>query len=186
MGKAFDKEKTSPEIGERETFTLQFVGGRENANPPEVRQLVEKILQSLLRRHLSGQGVLTNFLEKAGLEDLKNRKLEVLGERALERGYVDLLVKEAEPQGTSRQIAIEVKTNSVRNEDVEQVMSYMDELGAECVAGALIGSRIARNVETPPNYDINLWKYKFNKINTEEPHVFGELLSEIQIDKAED
>ena len=63
---------------------------------------------------------------------------EVLSEKALPQGHVDLLLKEAIPFGTSKQIVIEVKTNKATIKDLDQIKSYMEEIGNDCVGRILI------------------------------------------------
>ena len=116
-----------------------------------------------------------------GLRDLVGRKFEVLGELVLERGYVDLFIKELEPRGIVRKIVVEVKVGKIKMNDVEQLSAYMDELGDECIAGALIGKQIARNIICPPNRNICFFRYTFDKLKLEEPHSFEELLSTIRL-----
>lgn len=185
MGKVRKGDENTVGFSGKDTFVPKFAKGKENVNSPGVYLFFEKILQSLLRHHLSKRDVLVNFFEEVGIENQNGGEFEVLGELALESGYVDLLIKEAEPIGTAKKIAIEVKTGSLRNEDVKQLSGYMDELGEECEAGALIGSRPAKNLKIPPQSNIHTWKYKFQNTDIKDPHTFNELLSEIEIRKAD-
>lgn len=185
MGKVWKGDENNVGFSGKDTFVPRFAKGKDNVKPPEVNLFFEKILQSLLRHHLLKKEILKNFIEEIGVGNLKERKLEVLGELALESGYVDLLVKEAEPIGTAKQIVIEVKTGPIRNDDVKQVLGYMNELGEECEAGALVGGRLARNLEIPADHRIHPWKYEFHNIDIKEARAFNELLTEIEIKKVE-
>ena len=70
--------------------------------------------------------------------------LEVLSEKALVEGHVDILIKEAEPKGYSRSIVVEVKRGAARRGDFEQVVRYKAELGPECLAAVLIAKEFPR------------------------------------------
>lgn len=165
------------------TFVPRFVKSRKNATPSKINLLREEILHSVLRHHLSNPVILKSFLEGMDLLELAERKLEVLSERALERGYVDLLIKEAEPEDIVKQIVIEVKRGAAKEDDIKQLRGYMEEIGEECVAGAVIAEDLSKNVARSSNKNIHFWRYTFNEINLEEPHTFEELLSRIQINK---
>ena len=164
------------------TFVPRFVKSRKNANLPKINLLREEILHSILRHHLSNPVVLKSFLEGMNLSELAEKRLEILSERALERGYVDLLIKEAEPEGIMNQIVIEVKRGAAKENDVKQLRRYMEEIGEECVAGAIIAEALSRNI-AQSNRGIHFWRYVFNETNLEEPHTFEELLSGIRINK---
>lgn len=181
MGKISGRKPKVLPLKQYKTFTPRFVKGRAKANPPEVNQFVEKILQSLLRQHLSKPDIFEAFLKQMDLRDLLGIKFEILGELALERGYVDLFIKESEPRGIVKKIAVEVKTGKIGVGDVKQLSAYIDELGNECIAGVLIGKQIARNVTCPPNQNIYFWKYTFGELKLEKPHTFKELLSTIRL-----
>lgn len=181
MGEVSSQRVEALHLPQYETFIPQFVKGRENVSPPEVNQLREEIINSILRQYLSKSRILENFLIEMGLKEMVQIELEVLGERALERGYVDLLIKEARPSGIVRQIVIEVKPGIASRNDVRQLQGYMEEIGDECVAGALIAGRIAQNITLLSNQKIHFWQYAFKGIYLENPHTFEELLSKIYI-----
>ena len=59
-----------------------------------------------------------DFLRQANIE-MDANKLEVLGEKALAAGHVDILVKEATPMGIARKIILEVKTGLATLQDIK-------------------------------------------------------------------
>ena len=162
------------------TFAPYFVK-RKTVNPPKINLLREEFIHSLLRFYLSKPTVLKYFLGRLGVKEFAESKWEVLGERALERGYVDLLIKEAEPHGEVKQIVIEVKSNDAGEKDVKQLSSYMEEIGEECIAGAVIAKRVSKGARLVTSQNMYLWRYEFEGITLDEPHTFEELLSKIRL-----
>jgi len=180
MGKIF-KDKVEPlKIPEYDTFTPKFVRAKDS-KPPELFQFKEIILQALIRQHLSEKDNFKTFIDQLGLSELAGIEFEVLGEKAIEEGHIDLLVKEARPKGSAKQMLIEVKLGRSSKDDVDQLQSYMDEIGDECVAGVLIAEHIPQKVISPPVQNIHFWRYEFDGIDLKEPHTFEELLSVIRI-----
>ena len=176
---------TEPEVllpPQYTTFTPYFVRRREDAKPPKINQLREEFIHSILRLHLAEQTILKSFLKELGVEEPIG-KWEVLGERALERGYVDLLIKEAEPRGEMKQIVVEVKSGVAIEKDVRQLLSYVEEIGKECIGGAVIAEGISKKVIQHSSRNIHCWGYTFENIDLDELHTFEELLSEIRIFK---
>ena len=106
-----------------DTFTLRFTQSKEVIKKPEVFRFQETILQSALRRHLSIETNLELLLSKIPALGIKAESFEVLGEKALTQGHIDLLLKERTPKGTSNKIPIEVKTKGATPEDVLRFVS---------------------------------------------------------------
>jgi hypothetical protein len=177
---------TKPEVlqtPQYATFTPYFVEKRKDAKPPKVDQLREEFIHSILRLHLSRPAILKSFLEELGVSEFVESKWEVLGERALERGYVDLLIKEAEPCGEMKQIVIEVKSGIVVEKDIKQLLSYMEEIGKECIAGMMIAKGVSKKVLRYSSRNLHFWQYTFEGVDLSEPHTFEELLSRIRLIK---
>jgi len=63
---------------------------------------------------------------------------EVLGEKALPEGYVDIFIKLKHPTGSNKYLLVEVKTGRAQRKDIDQLRDYMRELGSEVVGGVLI------------------------------------------------
>ena len=95
---------------------------------------------------VSNKKNLDAFLSQAGIETLDTSKLEVLGEKALAEGHIDILIKEATPMGLARKIIIEVKTGMAKAQDVSQLSMYLDEMGNECLMGVLIARDFSKKV----------------------------------------
>lgn len=122
------------------TFTLRFTRNRELVETPETCRFQETILQSAIRRHLTSEENLQRLISEVGLLGVKADGLEVLGEKALTQGHIDLLLKERVPVGSGPKVPIEVKSNRAQAGDLIQLGGYMDELRAECPMGVLIAA----------------------------------------------
>ena len=157
-------------------FVPKFVRGIKGRQHGIFR-LKEIILHALLRQHLSKNDKLGDFLGILGLK-FNPKDFEILTEKALPRGYVDLLVKDANPIGKSRIIVIEVKLNTVLRKDAEKLRAYMEEIGEECVAGVMIAEKIPKRISIP---NIHLMKYEFKGLDIKTPHTFEELLSVVHV-----
>lgn len=179
MGERFKGSIEPLEMPRYETFTPKFVRGKK-ARSPGTYQFREVILQSLLRQHLSQSKFFKDFLDGLNLNEFAAPEFEVLGEKALPEGYVDILVKEARPKGEVKQIIIEVKLGRGTRKDVEQLNSYVDEIGEECLGGVLVGKQSTKNVKVD-NKKIHLMDYEFEGIDLEVPQTFDELLSKLRV-----
>jgi hypothetical protein len=173
LGRITDTQPEPLHLPPYQTYTPRFIRGKTSSNT--VAQLRETILQALIRQHLSKPEVLKDFLKALGLEHLSTSSFEALGERALEEGHVDILLKE--PEGRVNQIIIEVKLGTAQKEHVEQLQKYMDVLGSECAAGVLIAERIPRGL---PREGIRFARYSFD-VDVRKPHAFEEMLSALRI-----
>jgi hypothetical protein len=176
ISEVFRDEVEELKLPPYETFIPRFVRSR-YTTPPEVFQFKEVILQSLIRQHLSNER-LDRFFKLIGCEDLHYKDFEVLGEKALSQGHVDILIKDSQPRGYSRQIVLEIKLGKATNRDMNQLRSYMNEIGDECICGVLIAERISSNVP-PPNICAII--YEFEGVDLTRPYTFEELLSAIRI-----
>jgi hypothetical protein len=142
------------------TFTLRFTRTPDLINTPETCRFKEPILQSAIRRHLMLADNLHKLLELLNLRGDQVGELEILGEKALPQGHIDLLVKKRVPLGSSLKIPIEVKTNRGQPEDVGQLRAYMDELRGDCPAGILIAADFSRPaIRTAAEAGISLVQY---------------------------
>jgi len=124
-----------------ESFEPAFVQKKSESHPPESYHFNEFILQSLLKDFLSSEGALDRLTE--AVPELKGKSLEILGEKALQRGLVDILVKEATPIGRSNKVVIEVKNRIATFRDLTQLSDYRAELGSECVATLLAARKFS-------------------------------------------
>ena len=134
--------------------------------PPESFRTNEIILQSIIRRYLKDSSRLQSFLNYLGIE-LQPDHLEILGEKALQEGIVDILIKELTAVPASRKIAVEVKTNIATMEDLLQIRAYVNTLGKECLVGVLIAGGFRKQViASAQDKNICLFKYDVSFSNS--------------------
>jgi hypothetical protein len=147
-------------LPEHSTFTPRFTRTKSLVKSPEVIRFRETILQSAIRRNLMVRDNLQTFLHQVGLKDIIADDLEILGEKALPEGHIDLLMKRRVPLGSALKIPIEVKTNRAQSKDLGQLQGYMKELQGECPLGVLIASDFGRSaIEEATKAGMKLIKY---------------------------
>jgi len=132
-------------LPEHSSFILRFTRNAKLACAPETCRFKEPILQAAIRQHLSSVKNLQSLLACLNL-DARAETLEVLGEKALPQGFIDLLLKQRAPLGSSWKVPIEVKTKSAGQKDLSQLHAYMKELGDDCPAGMLVAAGFGRQI----------------------------------------
>ena len=132
-------------LPEYTTFTLRFSRTKSLVKTPEIVRFRETILQAAIRRNLMLRENLDRLLNQLGLNGINPDDLEILGEKALAEGHIDLLLKRRVPLGSALKIPIEVKTNRAQSKDLIQLRGYMKELYGECPMGVLIASDFGRS-----------------------------------------
>ena len=131
---------------------------------------------------MSDKNNLATFIRQIGFENLDTSKLEVLGEKALAEGHIDILIKEATPMGLARKIIIEVKTGLAKLQDISQLSMYLDEMGNECLAGVLIAKDFSRKIlQEAKRQRISTFEYKLGIIESGVPVTFNELKEGFQL-----
>ncbi len=144
LGKIADIRPNWPSYSSQR-FNLKFAFDKSLEDVPKVFTVDEKILQAAIRHRLSEVRNLEEFLEKLSIK-LEASQLEVLGEKALPRGYVDMLIKETIPAGLSRKIIVEVKKERALERDFRKVLQYRGEVGRECVAAVIIARKTSNSL----------------------------------------
>lgn len=168
---------------EPEEKTAQWVRRRGGFEPPEESRFLEYTLHALLRKHLADDRYQTEFFEMTGFTTLLDQDIEVLGERALPEGHVDLLIRESEPVGQATNIPIEVKLNRCSDEDLTQLRGYIQQLQPECPGGILLAETIPRSFDVPD--DVSLVRASFDGIDMGEPQPISEMLSALRLESVE-
>jgi len=182
MGELYTKSIDELDISHYETFSPKLTWNRDLVNIPETFYFQELILQSIIRHYLSVNRRLQDSLQEVGLHDLEANDFEILGEKALPEGHIDMLIKDSKPIGISRQIVIEIKTGVVNTKDVKQLKKYIDEIGNECVAGILIGAKSSKKtLQEASNEKIIICFYSFRDIYKNSVTSFEELISKLVI-----
>lgn len=147
MGQIFSGQLDSLIIEDCKTFIPAIVWDRKLQKIPEAFCFQEIILQSLIRQHLSQHENLQALFDDVGLVDFHAEDFEVLGEKALSEGHVDILIKNRVPVGYSKKIILEVKTGDAQEKDIEQLEGYIEEIGEECIAGILVAKKFSKKVK---------------------------------------
>jgi len=184
LGELYNDTVARLELHKYEAFMPRFTKSKDRASPPEIFRFLEIILQAAIRQHLSDEMNLAAFLYQIGVETLDTSKFEVLGEKALAEGHIDILIKEAIPMGLARKVIIEVKTGLAKLQDVSQLSMYLDEMGNECLAGVLIARYFSRKVlQEAKRQRISTFEYKLSIIEGGIPVTFNELKEDFQLNK---
>jgi hypothetical protein len=144
MGTRFDGVVTPLSLPQHDCFILRFTRTRELLKMPETCRFTETILQSAIRRHLTRVENLRKFLAGLSVPVDQPEGLEILGEKAIPQGHIDLLLKQRVPLGSTIKIPLEVKTKRAQPNDISQLGAYMDELGDDCQVGVLVAADFAK------------------------------------------
>ncbi|WP_435069592.1 hypothetical protein [Haloplanus sp. C73] len=166
-----------------EEGTTHWVRRRGDFHPPEVNKFIEEILHVLLRRRLSTQTGLAEFAQLTGFSEVQDQEMEVLGERALPEGHLDILLKDSEPVGRSVRLPIEVKLNRCDDDDLQQLRNYMTQLQPECPGGVLLAETIPRDFDVPD--DVALLRATFSGVDMGEPRTIPEMEKALTLERVE-
>ena len=115
------------------------------------------------------------------MNNLQAKDFEVLGEKALPEGHIDILIKDRLPVGYNRKIVIEVKTGNAKARDIVQLGDYVREIGEECLLGILIAGNFPKKLELEAdNKRIKCFIYTFGQLDKSQKYTLEELKSKIQ------
>lgn len=182
MGILYNKPIEILTFNSYETFTPFVTWNRSVASPPEVFYFQEFILQSLIRLYLSLHSNLQMLFDTSGLDNLKAKDFEVLGEKALPEGHVDILIKDCLPAGYTRKIIVEVKTRQAKLQDLMQLVNYVKEIGEECLSGVLIAGDFPKRVQGQlRDKKIKCFIYSFGQIDKTKKYLLQELSSKLHL-----
>ena len=161
-----------------EPFTPRITFNGDRANPPYVYPLKEVILQSMIKRRL--YGVLGEVLRSLGSRR-RPEEYEVLSEKALMEGYVDIFVKLKDPVGSFEAVPFEVKRGNLTGRDLEQVLHYVQQIGGDAIGGGLVGSGLGRRFPKVPK-GVVVVLYEFKGLNDRgDPYTYEELLGSLNL-----
>jgi hypothetical protein len=184
LGELYKEKIAKLSVKRYETFVPRFTKSKDKAFPPEIFRFFEVILQAAIRQHLSEQENLSVFLHQIGVETLDADKFEVLGEKALAEGHIDIIIKEAIPIGLASKIIVEVKTGVAKVQDINQLSTYVDEMGKECLVGVLIASDFSKKIlQEAKRQRISTFVYGLGMIESGIPFTFDELKQSLQLVK---
>ena len=160
-----------------ETFEPVIVFERSLQKIPYRFHFKELILQSLVRKKLKSTTLaeILNFFQVEGSAD----DFEVLGEKALPEGFVDILVKQKHPVGKNKYLLIEVKTGRASRKDFEQLEGYMREFNSEAVGGALIAKEFPKSAGSHPL--VLPIRYFFENLDLKAEYTYQQLLNILKL-----
>jgi hypothetical protein len=182
MGALHSRPIKNLDLDDYETFKPMLTWNKNLISPPEVFYFQEFILQALIRQRLSQGANLQGMFDSFGLNYFQAKDFEILGEKALPEGHIDILIKDCIPTGYSRKIILEVKTGKAKSQDICQLGNYVTEIGEECVLGILITQNFSRKVQQESeNMGIKCFTYSFNQIDKMQKYSFEELKSNLQL-----
>ena len=165
-----------------ETFSPKITWNKSLVSSPEIFYFKEFVLQSLIRQWLSCSSNLQALFGSAGLNNLRAEDFEVLGEKALPEGHIDLLIKDRVPTGYSSKVILEVKTGKARPQDIVQLENYLNEMGSECMGGILIAKDFSRKIQQESDTGgIKCFAYSFGPIDRMQKHSLGDLKSTFRL-----
>jgi len=180
MGDLATEPPETLSLPEYVTFKPRFTQNRALVKLPEVCRYRETILQSAIRRHLSLGENLKTLLSALDIK-VSASNFEVLGEKALSQGHIDLLLKQRIPIGFSTKIPIEVKTKKGGVKDALQLQHYMDEMRDECPAGLLVAADFAKQSDIASRDQIRLVRYRV-KTNLKLSRTFEEIYEALELE----
>jgi RecB family endonuclease NucS len=177
MGSICDKSGERLELGGK-TFVPKIVFDKGKQKDPWKFYFQELILQSLVRKKV--RNVLGEILGHFNIS-LPESEFEILGEKALPEGFMDVFIKLKHPQGSNIYLLVEVKTGRAGRNELEQLKSYVREFGNECKGGILIAKEFSKkNIKT--NRNILLIKYEFEQINKDEEYSYDQLMQKLNFE----
>jgi hypothetical protein len=163
------------------SFTPLFARHQKEKEVPFIFPFQEVILQAAIRQRLHETENLAQFLSKLQIGG-EAGEYEVLGEKALSQGHVDILIKDRVPIARARKLVVEVKRGKDRSPDLLQVRNYMDEFGKECVGGVLIADGFPKRVvRDSPALGIRLFRHSMAAPWTS-PITFDDLKERLRLD----
>lgn len=163
---------------ETDIFEPKIVFQRKLQKIPERFFFQEVILQSLIRKKLREtilKKVLLNFSINIATEEF-----EVLGEKALPEGYVDIFIKQMYPAGINKFILAEVKTGKAQKKEMAQLRGYLDEFRGDSAGSLMIAREFPRM--SFPWHDILLIKYSFDQIDINSEYAYDQLLERLKLE----
>lgn len=144
----------------------------------------ELILQSLVRKKIRNEKL--KIILESFKVDIPPDYFEVLGEKALPEGFVDVFIKIKHPTGNNLYFLVEVKTGKAKLSEATQLEAYMKELGNECKGGVLIAKDFPKTLsQYCESKNILLIKYYFGNPDDQKEYTYEELLESLKLEIVE-
>ena len=163
------------------TFLPRFTKRQSEKRVPFIFQFQEVILQAAIRQFLHNDESLKTLLLQLGIDAALASQLEVLGEKAVSEGHVDILIKDRVPIAAALKLVVEVKRPKAKAGDLLQLRAYMDEFGKECIGGVLIAEGFPRAMlRDALGMKISLLKYEL-PLDWSQPRTFQEIQNGLRL-----
>lgn len=176
MGTMYDKSIENFVIDNYKIFSPMLTWNRDSVSQPEVFYFQELILQSLIRQWLSQNVNLQTLFDSFSLNNFQANDFEILGEKALPEGHIDILIKDRIPTGYSRKIIVEVKTGTAKSQDIVQLKNYLRGIDQEYILGILIARDFPPKIQQEANNKgIKCLSYSFGQIDRSLSYSLDEL-----------
>jgi len=177
MGGSFDGKTETLEL-KAETFEPKIVFRRELQKTPEKFYFKELILQSLVRKKIRDL-VLNEILDYFNIGNDPD-EFEVLGEKALPKGFVDIFIKLKHPMGRNKYILVEIKTGKAQKRDMAQLKGYLREFDNEAIGGVLIAKDFPKYSSDEPK--ILPVKYHFSQLDKDSEYTYKKLFNLLELE----
>ena len=170
MGNSFNGKIEHIKLNSK-SFEPKIVFRREFQKIPEKFYFRELILQSLVRKKIQFS-IFDQILEYFDIDN-SPEEFEVLGEKALPEGFVDIFIKLKHPTGRNKYILVEIKTGKANKKDIIQLKNYLGEFGNEAVGGVLIAKDFPKH--SIEDSKIIMIKYYFDQLNDINEYSYNKL-----------
>jgi len=185
MGTPYASPVEELSLPDHVTFKPSFTRNQKLLDIPEVCRFQETILQTAIRQHLLDEANLERLWKAFGVSIPAANTLEILSEKALTQGHIDLLLKQRVPLGTALKVPMEVKLNRAGPKDVLQLRDCMDELVGECPFGILVAAEFSKQA-APRARDLGIRLVRYSLgVDLQRTVSFGEICQSLSFDLAE-
>ncbi|HOV53553.1 MAG TPA: endonuclease NucS [Fervidobacterium sp.] len=178
MGSIFTGTNESLDLNAEE-FVPKIVFEKSKERVPEKFYFSELILQSLIKRKLATK--MGDILKQLEL-NCEPEEFEILGEKAIPEGYVDIFVKLKHPIAINKYILIEVKTNKAGKKDLQQLKGYLSEFENDSSVNGILIAKDFSKKNMPKGENTLLIRYSFNDLNVNGEYSYEELLERIELE----
>lgn len=171
-------EIEEPLTFDSDTFEPKIVFNRKLQKIPEKFFFQEIILQSIIRNMIT-KIALSEILRLLGIT-IHADNFEVLGEKALPEGFVDIFIKLKYPAGANKYILVEVKTGRAQKKEFEQLKRYTNEFGEDAAGALLIAKEFPRTL--PKESRVLYIKYYFDQLDASAEYSYDQLKDRLRLE----
>jgi len=180
MGEPAEAGIHKPIYHKGETFEPTIVFKKNMQKIPERYLFNELILQSILKKSL--RKILPEILMRLGWNE-NAENFEILGEKALPEGFIDIFIKPKHPVGPGKYMLVEVKKDRANEKDLNQLLNYLLEFRGLPVAGILVAKTFSRkSVSRIKELHHNIIPVSYSlRVSLDKEYSYHELLEDITL-----